>query len=142
MTQVATENILVVPTSKFHEIGHFQGFCRDVDKYVSGLLHGADVSFRPRDEMEEDPRSQAVHSIRHLSAHDRGRNGAGLSIPAGQGAGENSGSIRCGASALGATFLTRMPVSPLGAAFMTRASAGSWRKKSSSIRPTPSRASA
>ena len=49
------EHVLVVPTSLFHEIGHFQGFCRDIDDYLERLLDPAQMSFRPRDTVEEDP---------------------------------------------------------------------------------------
>ncbi|HAB12801.1 MAG TPA: phosphoesterase [Planctomycetaceae bacterium] len=49
------EHVLVVPTSLFHEIGHFQGFCPDIDDYLERLLDPAQMSFRPRDTVEEDP---------------------------------------------------------------------------------------
>ncbi|MBO51187.1 MAG: phosphoesterase [Planctomycetaceae bacterium] len=49
------EHVLVVPTSLFHEIGHFQGFCPDIENYLERLLHPAQMSFRPRDTVEEDP---------------------------------------------------------------------------------------
>lgn len=49
------EHILVVPTALFHAIGHFQGFSRDVDRYVAELLDPRHSSYRPRPEMERDP---------------------------------------------------------------------------------------
>lgn len=55
MSLVKTEQVLVVPTELFHEIGHFQGFCGDVERYVQPLLHSDQISYRPRDEMEQDP---------------------------------------------------------------------------------------
>ena len=57
MTVAATaiEQVLVVPTLLFHEIGHFQGFCSDADRYLKTLLDPAYTSYRPRDEMEQDP---------------------------------------------------------------------------------------
>ena len=55
MSQVAVEHILVVPTAVFHRLGHFQGFCGDVDRYWKGLLDPAHTSYRPRDRMEQDP---------------------------------------------------------------------------------------
>ncbi len=51
----AVEQVLVVPTLLFHEIGHFQGFCSDAEKYLKTLLDPAYTSYRPRDEMEQDP---------------------------------------------------------------------------------------
>ena len=52
---VQTEHVLVVPTTLFHQIGHFQGFCDDVDKYVEPLLNSGEISYQPRDAMEQDP---------------------------------------------------------------------------------------
>lgn len=55
MSTVKTEHILVVPTESFHELGHFQGFSTEVDRYVDKLLVSQNISYRPRDQMEEDP---------------------------------------------------------------------------------------
>jgi len=49
------EHVLVVPTALFHELGHFQGFCRDVERYRTTLLTPKNVSFRPRSDVEKDP---------------------------------------------------------------------------------------
>lgn len=51
----SVEHVLVVPTALFHEIGHFQGFSPDVDRYLTILLDPAHTSYRPRDAVEEDP---------------------------------------------------------------------------------------
>jgi len=55
MPVVAEERVLVVPTSRFHALGHFQGFSADIDRYLPALLEGDDLSYRPRGEMEQDP---------------------------------------------------------------------------------------
>ena len=55
MSMVETEQVMVVPTSLFHECGHFQGFSPDVDKYLKVLLDKANTQYRPRDKMETDP---------------------------------------------------------------------------------------
>src|SRR5438309_6873054 len=55
MSCVATEHVLVVPTAVFHRLGHFQGFCGEVDRYFRGLLDPAHTSYRPRSAMEQDP---------------------------------------------------------------------------------------
>jgi predicted NUDIX family phosphoesterase len=47
--------VLVVPTPLFHGIGHFQGFCNDVESYLPKLLSPENTSYRPRDEVETDP---------------------------------------------------------------------------------------
>lgn len=52
---VAEEQVLVVPTELFHQLGHFQGFSTEVDKYLKPLLSSNQLSYRPRKEMEEDP---------------------------------------------------------------------------------------
>jgi predicted NUDIX family phosphoesterase len=49
------EHILVVPTLLFREVGYFQGFCTEVAPYLKTLLDPAYISFRPRDQMENDP---------------------------------------------------------------------------------------
>jgi len=49
------EHVLVVPTLLFHELGYFQGFNAKVDRYLDTLLDPAHTSFRPRNEVEEDP---------------------------------------------------------------------------------------
>ncbi len=52
---VAEEQVLVVPTEVFHELGHFQGFSADVDRYLAPLLASDGLAYRPRGAMEEDP---------------------------------------------------------------------------------------
>lgn len=49
------EHVLVVPTLLFHEIGYFQGFTWNVEPYVKTLFDPSHTSYRPRDEVEEDP---------------------------------------------------------------------------------------
>lgn len=55
MSDASTERVLVVPTELFHGIGHFQGFCDEVDRYLPQLLSPGNTSYRPRDEVETDP---------------------------------------------------------------------------------------
>ncbi|MDX1965359.1 MAG: phosphoesterase [Pirellulales bacterium] len=57
MTAIATvvEQILVIPTSLLHEIGHFQGFSAEIDRYLPKILDPRVASYRPRPQMEEDP---------------------------------------------------------------------------------------
>jgi predicted NUDIX family phosphoesterase len=55
MPAVAEERVLVVPTSRFHDLGHFQGFSADMSRYLPALLDGDDLAYRPRGEMEQDP---------------------------------------------------------------------------------------
>ncbi len=49
------EQILVIPTSLFHELGYFQGFQEETASYLSRLLDPTQISYRPRDLMEQDP---------------------------------------------------------------------------------------
>ena len=54
-TEVLTEQVLVVATEMFNRLGYFQGFSRDVDRYLNQLLSPSNTSYRPRSEMETDP---------------------------------------------------------------------------------------
>ncbi len=49
------EKVLVVPTAVFHELGVFQGFSGDVEKYLPRLLDGRVMEFRLRAEVEKQP---------------------------------------------------------------------------------------
>jgi predicted NUDIX family phosphoesterase len=55
MSIVAEERILVVPTQLFHELGYFQGFSREIDRYWPRLVEGDHVEYRARGQMEDDP---------------------------------------------------------------------------------------
>ena len=49
------EQILVIPESVIQEVGAFEGFQPDVDRYLPALLGSDRLSFQPRSQMEEDP---------------------------------------------------------------------------------------
>ncbi len=55
MPEVQTEQVLVVPTSVFHALGHFQGFCTDTERYLEELLSPENTRYLPRSKAEEDP---------------------------------------------------------------------------------------
>jgi predicted NUDIX family phosphoesterase len=55
MSAVQTEQVMVVKTELFHELGCFQGFCSDTQRYLETLLDPANTQYRPRSEMEQDP---------------------------------------------------------------------------------------
>jgi predicted NUDIX family phosphoesterase len=55
VAETMTERVLVVPAEVFHRLGHFQGFCGDVDRYLPELLKADHISYRPRSEVEIDP---------------------------------------------------------------------------------------
>jgi predicted NUDIX family phosphoesterase len=55
MSIVADERVLVVPTSRFHALGYFQGFSADMHRYLPALLETGDLAYRPRGQMERDP---------------------------------------------------------------------------------------
>ena len=55
MSTVAEERVLVVPTSEFHALGHFQGFSSDTATYLPALFDNGQLSYQPRGKMEEDP---------------------------------------------------------------------------------------
>ena len=53
--QTAEEQVMVVPTERFHDCGYFQGFTSDADKYLGALLDPSQTQYLPRAQMEEDP---------------------------------------------------------------------------------------
>lgn len=55
MPAIAEERVLVVPTEKLRDLGYFQGFTADVERYLPALFEGDDLAYRPRREMENDP---------------------------------------------------------------------------------------
>ena len=55
MAEVLTERVLVIPTEVFHRLGYFQGFTSQVDRYLDDLLSPRHTSYRPREQMEQDP---------------------------------------------------------------------------------------
>jgi len=53
--EVLTERVLVVPTKVFRRLGYFQGFHRDVNRYLDELFSTEHISYRPRNKVEVDP---------------------------------------------------------------------------------------
>lgn len=49
------EQVLVVPTLLFHELGHFQGFTTNTRPYLNTMFDPAYTSYMPRDVAEQDP---------------------------------------------------------------------------------------
>jgi predicted NUDIX family phosphoesterase len=54
MSDVISEQVLVVSAELLRRIGYFQGFTGDVDRYVGTLLDSVHTSYRPRHEVETD----------------------------------------------------------------------------------------
>jgi predicted NUDIX family phosphoesterase len=52
---IADENVLVFPRSLFEQLGIFQGFSADVDRYLPIMLEQKNNSFQPRALAETDP---------------------------------------------------------------------------------------
>ena len=76
MTQVQSECVLVVPTELFHDLGHFQGFSGDIERYLGALLECVQSSFRPRHEVEQDPSFKQLIPyviLRHCDSQGRVR---------------------------------------------------------------------
>lgn len=55
MDPTHVEHVLVVPTAEFHRLGYFQGFNRNVARYLPELFDPRHTRFRPRPDMEQDP---------------------------------------------------------------------------------------
>ncbi len=68
------ERVLVVPTTLFHSLGHFQGFSAETERYLHDLLSPQHTSYRPRHEVEEDTSfKQLIPYVifRHVAADGR-----------------------------------------------------------------------
>ena len=52
---IADENVLVFPRSLFEQLGIFQGFSAEVDRYLPVILEKKNNSFQPRARAENDP---------------------------------------------------------------------------------------
>ena len=55
VSSLPQEDVLVVPRSVLEQAGLFQGFCRDVEKYLPILLDPNQTRWMPREKAEEDP---------------------------------------------------------------------------------------
>ena len=55
MPDPMSERVMVVSARLLDELGRFQGFCTEVDRYLAVLLDKPNVSFRLRSQMEDDP---------------------------------------------------------------------------------------
>ncbi len=49
------EKVMVVESRLLDELGRFQGFCSDVDRYLPRLTDPQQIRFLPRDQAEQDP---------------------------------------------------------------------------------------
>ena len=52
---IADENVLVFPRSLFEQLGVFQGFNSDVNRYLPAILEAKNNSFMPRAQAETNP---------------------------------------------------------------------------------------
>ena len=59
--------MLVVPTELFRQMGYFQGFCREVERYLAVLFSPAARQLSPAARGRAGPELQAVDSLRDLS---------------------------------------------------------------------------
>jgi predicted NUDIX family phosphoesterase len=55
-----TERVLVVPSAEFDRLGRFQGFSSEAERYLRALLTPEFAQFRPRSEVEDDPRFKQI----------------------------------------------------------------------------------
>jgi predicted NUDIX family phosphoesterase len=57
---IADENVLVFPRPLFEQLGGFQGFSPDVDRYLPAILDPKNNSFMPRAKAETDPQFKQI----------------------------------------------------------------------------------
>jgi predicted NUDIX family phosphoesterase len=55
VSEVHAERVLVIPTEIFHQLGYFQGFNGEIDRYLEELFSPRHTSYLPRGEVEQDP---------------------------------------------------------------------------------------
>jgi predicted NUDIX family phosphoesterase len=89
---VAEERVLVIPTSDFHQLGHFQGFSPDVARYFPALLDSNQLSSRPRGEMEIDPSFKQL--IPYVLFRFTGRDGTARLFQYTRGGGQGEARLR------------------------------------------------
>ncbi|MEZ5325328.1 MAG: hypothetical protein R3F19_09710 [Verrucomicrobiales bacterium] len=71
MGKYADERVLVVPRPLFDELGSFQGFSADVERYLPSFLNPENNSFLLRDHAEDDPGHKQI--IPYAIFHHNGR---------------------------------------------------------------------
>ena len=91
MSESQIERVLVVPTELFRRLGYFQGFSGDVDRYLETLLSPQHTSFRPRNEVEEDPSFKQL--IPYVILRHRSAGGADCVFQYTRGAGQGEGRL-------------------------------------------------
>ena len=72
MATIPQEDVLVVPRSLLEQAGMFQGFCSEVDRYLSQLLDPSQTRWMPRAAAEEDPSFKQLIPYCLLSWRDNG----------------------------------------------------------------------
>jgi predicted NUDIX family phosphoesterase len=55
-----SERVLCAPTSVFHTLGVFQGFCPEAERYLDALLRPGIAQLCSRSEVEEDPKWKQI----------------------------------------------------------------------------------
>jgi predicted NUDIX family phosphoesterase len=55
MGRQVDERVLVVPSAELDQLGRFQGFSSEADRYISALLVPEMMEYRPRSLVEDDP---------------------------------------------------------------------------------------
>jgi len=65
------EQVLVVPTRILREAGLFQGFDRRIEHYLPRLLDPVNLSYRRRDQVEDDPSFKQIIPYVVLRWHDQ-----------------------------------------------------------------------
>lgn len=85
----AVEHVLVIPTSLLHDLGYFQGFTRNIEKYFPRLLDADLGSYRSRPEMEKDPSFKQLIPYVIFQHRDASGNVSVFAYTRGKGQGES-----------------------------------------------------
>jgi predicted NUDIX family phosphoesterase len=91
VTELLAERVLVVPTEIFHQLGHFQGFCSDVERYLDRLLDPENTVYRTRGDVEQDPGFKQL--IPYVIFRHRGSDGSESVFQYTRGTGQGEGRL-------------------------------------------------
>ena len=141
MSEFPSERVLVVPTDLFRQVGYFQGFCREVDRYLAELFSPSTSAIAPAREVERDPGfKQLIPYVIFRHRDDRGRESV-LQYTRGTGHGRRPPAPQAERGHR-RPYLGHRRRAATAAIPMKKACAASWRRKWPSTRPTPPAASA
>lgn len=93
MSELQTEQVLVVPTAMFRQLGYFQGFSFQVDRYLATLLDERNTSYQPRSQVETNPEFKQL--IPYVIFRHTDNQGCQRVLQYTRGTGQGEGRLHC-----------------------------------------------